>query len=147
MDEEISALLTLPKLLAELAVGLLNRKKDDGTRQRLGDLLCQVADCVSSIAKSIEEGVLPTERCLELDTYAAHLHKLVGKETDEQTADRLTFWLQHVSAVPGIAQVNFGQRVLSETKPSWTKGKRFEHAQGAREIAGIIRAVGNLVRV
>src|SRR5437879_1130753 len=122
---DANALLTLSKLLGELAVALLKRNKGDGVRQRLADLLCQVAGCVSSIGDSVQNGVLATERCLELDTYIAHLHSLVAKETDDQTANQLTFWLKHVEAVPGAARSDIGSRVLAETRPTWSRSKRF----------------------
>jgi hypothetical protein len=139
--------ITLAKLLGELAVALLKRKKDDGVRQRLADLLCQVADCVSSIGDAVQNGALATERCLELDTYITHLHSLVAKETDDETASQLTFWLKHVEAVPSFARSDIGSRILAETKPTWSRGKRFQQAEEVRQIAGIIRAFGNLVRV
>jgi hypothetical protein len=127
----MDALCSLPKALIELATGLLKLKKDDHTRQRLADLLGSAADCVSAIGDSIEKGVHATERCAELDTYIAHLHKLVTKETNEETARRLTFWLKHVEAVPGVAAVDIGQRIASDVKPGWgrpdasNKPKRF----------------------
>lgn len=144
---EVSALLTFSKLLADVALGLLKNKKDDRTHQRLADLLNSIADCVSSIGDSIQNAVHATEKCAELDMYVVHLQSLVAGETNEETAAQLVFWLKHVGAVPGAARIDIGQRIKSEVRPGWSKTKRFEHAEEVREIAGIIRAFGNLVRV
>lgn len=138
---------SLPKVLVDLAVGLLKLRGDDRTRQRLADLLCNVADCVAGIGSNIEAGVHDATRCAELSTYIAHLGKLVAEETDQRTADQLTFWLKHVQAVPGYAKIDVEARILSEVKPKWSASKRFQQAQEVKEIAGIIRGVGNLVCV
>jgi hypothetical protein len=140
-------LLVLPKVLTDVAVALLKLAAEDRTRQRLAELMGKVADCVTAIADSIEAGKLSTERCAELSAYVLHLHGLVAKETDENTADKLTFWLRHVEAVPGVARVEIGALVLSEVKPRWTKHGRFEQAEEVRKIAGMIRGVGNLINV
>jgi hypothetical protein len=137
----------LPATLSTLTVGLLKLKQDKGTRQRLADLLGKVADCVSDIGKSIEGGVHATERCSELKAYIVHLHKLVADETDEKTANTLTFWLEHVEAVPGYAKIDIEIELLTEVKPRWTKRHRREQANAVKEIAGQIRGVGNLLNV
>jgi hypothetical protein len=140
-------LLSLPKLLADLAVGLLKVKKDDRTRQRLADLLADVANCVSQIADAVDKGIHSDERCAELDTYVVHLRDLVAKEVNEETARQLTFWLKHVADAPGHAAEDIGHRIVAETKPRWTRHGRFAQSRDIHEIAGVIRAVANLVRV
>lgn len=140
-------LLSLPKSLLDLALGLLKIKRDDRTRQRLADLLCSVADCVSSIGDSIEARVHSTERCAELHAYILNLHRLVAEETDEATANKLTFWLKHVADVPGVAKIDFGKIIETQTAPAWRKSRRFEQTESIKQVAGMIRGIGNLVRV
>lgn len=113
----MEAMLSLPKALLDLAVSLFNIKNDDRTRQRLADLLGNVADCVQTIGDNIYNGVHDISACAELDAYIDHLHELVAEEIDEKTADQLTFWLKHVSEVPGYAAENIGIRIHSAAKP------------------------------
>jgi hypothetical protein len=143
----MDALLTLTEALADVALGPLNLKKDDRTRQRLADLLCSIGDCVSAIGDSIAHGEHATEKCAELDLYVIHFRDLLKGESDEQTAAQLTFWLNHLEVVPGFAAQDIGSRLITEIKPSWTKHGRLAQSQEVREIAGIVRALGNFVRV
>lgn len=140
-------LLSLPKFLIKFALCLLTRKVNDRTRKRLAGLLCHVSDCVSAINDNIQNGAHPAEQCAELDTYVANLHSLVAKETDEAAAIKLTFWLKHVEAVPDYAEMDFGSMIEAETKTNWSKSKRLKQSQEVKEIAGIIRGIGNFVHV
>jgi hypothetical protein len=140
-------LLSLPKILVDLCVNLLKIKKDDRTKQRLADLLSQVADCISKISDNVFEGVHDSEVCGELDIYIAHLHKLVEKETNEETAKQLTFWLKNVAEVPGYCQIQYGKVIVHEAKPSTNSELRFQQGCDIRNIAGIIRGLSNLMRV
>jgi predicted transcriptional regulator len=140
-------LLSLPKTILDLVVNLLKMKKDDRTRQRLADLLSSVAECISAIASSIEDGTPSPERCAELASYIANLHGFVATETDEATANKLTMWLRYVEEVPGLAEIDVRRVLAIETKPPWSKARRFEQAEAVRQIAGLIRGTANLVRV
>jgi hypothetical protein len=140
-------LLSLPKTMIDLSLGLLKIKKDDRTRQRLGDLLCSIAECVEAIGELVASGQHPASRCAELETYILSVHAFVADETDERTADHLTFWLKHVAEVPGISKIDIQSVVESENKPRWSKSYRFEQSEKIKEVAGMVRGVGNLVRV
>lgn len=139
--------LTIAKTFTEGALGILKLRADDRTRQRLADLLGQASDCVLAISTAIHQGTHAADRCGELAGYIAHIHALVEKETDERTADHLTFWLEHVEAVPGVARVELGKMIENNARPLWSKAARNEQSQSIAEIAGLIRAVGNLLRV
>ena len=140
-------LLSLPKTLLDLAVGLLKIKKDDRTRQRLADLLASVADCASEIADAIEKNEHPTKLCAELDVYVLNLEKFVLEQTNQEVASKLTLWLRHIADVPGIAKIDLARLVESESKPKWTAVQRFQQAETVRHIAGLIAGTANLVRV
>src|SRR5450631_3655843 len=128
-------LATLPAALSTLTVGFLKLKQDNQARQRLAELLGKVADCVSAIGQSVEDGVHATERCAELKAYVAHLHKFVADHSDEKTADNFTFWLRHVEAVPGYAKIDVETELLTEIKPRWTKRRRLEQANEVKDVA------------
>jgi hypothetical protein len=143
----METLITLPKMLAEVALGILSIKSNDRTRQRLADLLCEVADCTKNIADGVKEGRRTTFECKELSVYANNIFELIKSETDEETARKITFQLNYVSAAPGVAAESLGDQVGSFAKPKWSAYKRFRQADEIYEIAGTIRALGNLVRV
>lgn len=140
-------LLSLPKTMIDLSLGLLKIKKDDRTRQRLGDLLCSIAECVEAIGEAVASGQHPTSRCAELETYILNIHTFVANETDERTADRLTLWLKYVDEVPGVSKIDIQSVVESETKPRWRKSYRVEQSEKIKRVAGMVRGIGNLVRV
>ena len=137
---------TLPEALIKVASGLLEVKHDDHTRERLGDLLFGIADCISAIAENIEAGRYSAERCSELDVYVGHLHELIASETDEKTADALTFCLRYADEAPGFWREDIGKRILSQVTPPWRRSRRVVEAVKVREIAGTIRGVSVLVR-
>src|SRR4051812_509645 len=112
-------LFSLPKAVLDLAVGLLKIKKDDRTRQRLADLLKSVAECVSAIGDAIDAGEHPSQRCAELEVYIAKLHTFVEGETDKATAEKLTLWLTHVEAAPGLAKIDVARVIEDDTRPRW----------------------------
>jgi hypothetical protein len=143
----VDALLALPKALVDIAVKLFRIKKDDRTKQRLADLLAQVAECVERVAANIYDGIHDPSVCSELDVYIDQLYALVAKEIDEETAFRVTFLLKHVDEAPTVVQQNIGSRIYQEAKPKITLSGRFQQSQSVREIAGTIRGIANLVRV
>jgi len=143
----MEALLTLSKVLIDLSVALLKKKGEDRTRQRLADLLCQVGDCVLKIGENIQAKRHSAELCGELNVYVGLLDQLVAEETNEETARQLTFWLKNVAEAPGFSRVDLGAVIESEVRPRWTDHHRFEQSQQVKEIGGIIRGVGNLIRV
>jgi len=143
----MDALLTLTEALADVALGLSKLKQDDRTRRRLADLFCSIGDCISAIGDSIAHGEHATEKCAEVDLYVVHLHDLLKGESGEQTAAQLTFWLKHLEVDPGFAAQGIGLHLITEVKPSSTKHGRLAQSEEVREIAGIVRAFGNFVRV
>jgi hypothetical protein len=141
------ALAVLAKTLTEITTTLMKMAAEDQTRQRLGELIVRVADCVSAIADDIEASKHSTERCGELSAYVHHLNGIIAKQINQDTANQMTFWLRNVEAVPGVAKLDIGTRILSEVKPRWTKHRRFEQAEEVRRIAGTIRGLGNMIHV
>jgi hypothetical protein len=140
-------LLSLPKILLDLAVSLLKIKKDDRSRQRFADLLTAVAKCISGIADAINNNEHPTKLCSELDTYIVNIEAFIEEQTDKKTARKLTLWLRHVGDVPGIAKLDLVRIVESESKPRWSRSQRFQQAESVRNIAGLIEGTANLVRL
>ncbi|MGH8602432.1 MAG: hypothetical protein ACREXR_06545 [Gammaproteobacteria bacterium] len=143
----MDTLLSLPKALADAALGLLKIKSDDRTRQRLADLLCTIADCISAIADGVEKAHHTKEKCAELSTYALNLDDLVKSEVGEDVAHKPTVRLRRVEFVPSFSEDDIGSLIETETKPKWWRVSRFEQSQEIRQIAGTVRAIGNLVRV
>jgi hypothetical protein len=143
----VEFLLSLPKILMDLAVSLLKIKKDDRSRQRFADLLTAVANCISGVADAIDNNEHPTKLCSELDTYIVNIETFIGEQTDHVTATKLTLWLRHVADVPGIAKVDLTSLVESASKPRWSKAQRFQQAESVRNVAGLIEGIANLVRL
>lgn len=139
----------LTSLVAELtaiAGTVVKWKRDDGTRARLAELLIQVSDCVLTIGANIASGKTSAAQCGELSVYVQHLHALLANATDQKTADRLVFWLKHVEAVPGYAEVEISRRIQFAVEPSWWNSKRIEQSAEVKKIAGILRGIANIVR-
>jgi hypothetical protein len=143
----MDALLTLTEALADVAQGLSKLNKDDRTRRRLADLFCSIGDCISAIGDSIARGEHATEQCAEVGLYVVHLHDLLKGDSAEHTAAQLAVWLKHLEMIPGFSAKQMGRHLITEVKPSPTKHGRLAQAEEAREIAGIVRAFGNFVRV
>jgi hypothetical protein len=72
---------------------------------------------------------------------------LVKSEAGEKVADKLRIRLRRVEFVPFFSEEDIGRLIETETKPRWWRVSRFEQAEEIRQIAGTIRAIGNLARV
>jgi hypothetical protein len=143
----MSYLSSLPKTLGELSVAFAERRGAGDARRQLGSLLCTVANCVTEIGNNIRYGKHSYSSCSELATYISNLHALLEREIDKGTADRLTIWLTHVADAPGIALFDVEREVNAETAPKWTAAGRYKQYAEIEEIAGTIRAFGNLLSV
>ena len=139
-------LVSLPKALADLVTSYLKLRGDDRARQRLADLLGRVADCVSAIGNNIAEGTHSAELCSELQSYIENIHQFIAREIDERTATKLTFWLQHVEAVPGYARLRLSD-LAEEVHPPWLASTRKTRAEELQAIAGAIRGVSAMIRI
>ncbi len=140
-------LLSLPKLLLDLCVNLLKIRSDDNTKQRLAEVLDDVATCVSNIADNVFEEVHDEELCAELDVYIERLRGLVEKHVDSETADKLTFWLNHVAEVPGYCKIQYGKVIVHEVEPEKGHDERFRQGQNIKSTAGTIKGISNLLKV
>lgn len=139
-------LASLPKIVSDVAIALLKQRNNNQVRERLGDLLRKVADCVSSIGTAIKAGDDPAEECAELDVYIHHLEQFVSKECSDATAKQVIFWLTHVAEAPGIGRATLTPILTREAKPKWLAWRRERQGEDVLRIAGYIRAIGNLVQ-
>lgn len=140
-------LLSLPKLLLDLCVDLLKIRSDDSTKQRLAEVLDEVASCVSKIGDNVFAGIHDEELCAELDVYIQRIHNLVEKHVDVETAEKLTFFLKNVAEVPGYCKIEYGKMIVHEVKPEKRQDERFSQGHNVKSIAGTIRGVANLLKV
>lgn len=137
----------LAQFLLETASKLLLRNNDPGTKQRLGDLLIEISGCIEEIAVSVQRKERPSQRCTELATYLRGIEPIAERAVDKEFAKSIMFWLEHVEAVPGVAKIDLESTIQRESKPRWTEAERYRQAEELKNVAAMIKATGNLVRV
>ena len=103
-------------------------------RARMATLFGNIADCLEEVAKAIRRGVYPAGRCNELLTYATQMPNTVRDELGPARAEEIGDALKEAHEV----EMLFGGRSSPEGQEEITK---------LDEAAGMLRALGNLVRV
>ena len=134
----------LPGFLAEIAVKLFSLWEPGQKRERVGELLLNIADCIERMGSKIENREIPTIECAELKQYVDGLYKHIKDETNEETARSITLELYISEAVPGYYNRDYERDLYGETKPRLFHRKK--HLNEIRRIAGEIRGIGNRVK-
>lgn len=103
-------------------------------RGRIADLFARMAECLEGTAASIRAGDFPAGRCAELLAYAQELPSAIDDELGDERAGTIA------GALRGAHEV---ERLHSDrnTPAGRADLERLESA------AGMLRAMGNLVRV
>jgi len=103
-------------------------------RTRMADLFEKVATCLEETAKELRAGSYPGGRCQELLTYAVELPAIVGDELGQAKAEEIGSALKAAHEVERL--------YADQGKP---EGR--ENVAKLDEAAGLLRALGNIVRV
>jgi hypothetical protein len=104
-------------------------------RKRMADLFLAVSECLAQTAAEIRKGKYPSDRCRELEMYALDLPERVQDEIGKAKAKAVSEELLRAHRIENLYY-------MDRTKPEGEQS-----LQMIEEASGMLRALGNLVRV
>jgi hypothetical protein len=142
----VSYLDDLPVSFEKLSKIFFSGSSDIDARRRLARLFCSIAECVERIAVNLRAGLHSPSECAELNTYIHQIENLVSQHVEAGDCRKLVYALTWVDEVPGWYEINVEREVEHASQPGWV-ATRWKRARRVSEIAGTIRALGNLGQV